>query len=184
MYKNSNDGKSSVSERDWTAATFACYKPGKALALTAGYCINGSPVPINTTYGFVEYYSKSANSGSLSHCHVLTINSQWKAGPLTVEQEAEGARSFDDGYYSGYCTLRLKAPLGRAVTLAPSLQYFSVWKDGQAQMNRDCLVLYPRLYVTKGKHQFSLGGKFEHREMTADCYHWIFKLPAYYRYTL
>ncbi|MCR5723483.1 MAG: hypothetical protein K6G80_00180 [Treponema sp.] len=178
-----------VEERDVTCAAFLQYKPSRAVTVSAGYCINGAPVPLNTTYKFVEDYSKSANQTDVAHSHIVTLNSSWKIGAFSIDQEAEGAKSFDERYYTGYGLLRAKLPplhLGTeaALSFAPSVQYFAVVKHGDSDAGRDSCTLYPRFYLEKGRHQLSFGAKFEHREMQADSYHWIFKLPAYYKYTL
>lgn len=173
-----------VEARDWTSAAFAQYKPAKWATLTAGYCINGAPVTTNTTFLFVEYYSKSANSEQLQHSHVVTLNSTWKLPLVTIEEEAEGAKSFDENFYSLYSTLRLKIPVGSYVTWLPAVQYFAVCKRDNADCNRESLVLYPRVQFESGRHLFSLGAKIEHRELESDSYHWIIKIPASYKYTL
>lgn len=183
-FKNSYDDEKSVSARDWTSAIFAQYKPDKMLTLTAGYCINGAPVPTNATFKYVELYNTKKNAPELQHSHVLTFNAVMHVGIVTVDEELEGAKSFDGGYYTLYTTLRASFPVAKWLKLQPTVQYFAVRKDADSTLDRDSLTLFPRIVLEKSHHQLMFGTKIEHRQMTADDYHWILKFPAYYRYTL
>lgn len=182
--KNSYDGKRSFSARDVTSALFAQYKPDSSLAVTAGYCINGAPVPTNTTFKFVEKYGGKGSPDALQHCHVLTFNSLVRLGGVTVDEAMEGAKSFDGGYYSFYATVRVSVPVTDWLSVQPAVWYFAVRNDENGSLDRDSLTLFPRVVFSKGAHQLIVGTKIERRQMTADDYHWILKFPAYYRYTL
>ena len=190
-FKNSYDDERSVSWRDWTSAIFAQYKPKfasdsvlKSLTLTAGYCINGAPVPTNATFKYVELYNTKKNAPELQHSHVVTVNTTIKISRITVDEEAEVAKSFDGGYYSLYSTVRVSVPVADWLKLQPTVQYFAVTNGNDSTRNRDSLTLFPRIVLENGPHQLMLGTKIEHRQMDADNYHWILKFPAYYRYTL
>ena len=176
-------GEHGVHIRDWTSAVFAQYKPSRAFSAAAGYTINGAPVTTNATFGFVEYYNKSANNADLAHSHIATLNATARLGAVAIAGEAEGASSFDAGYRSLYAALRLTVPASFVAKFQPAVQYFGVYGD-ERQKDRDCLVLYPRVVLENRHHQLMLGAKVEHREVSADRYHWIVKVPAYYRYTL
>ena len=173
----------SIEARSWTSAVFAQYKPSRAFTTAAGYTTNGAPVTTNATFGYVEFYNKSANNADLQHSHLITLNATARLAALTVAGEAEGGASFDGGYRSLYTGLRVTVPVATLIKLQPAVQYFGIYGDNR-EKDRDCLVLYPRVVVEQGQHQFMLGAKIEHREMTSDSYHWIVKIPAYYRYTL
>lgn len=182
--KNSYDGSSSFSARDLTGAVFAHYKPDNMFALTAGYCINGAPVPTNTTFKYVERYGSKDSPDELRHCHVLTCNALLRWGNVTVDEAMEGAKSFDGGYYSFYTTVRVSVPVADWLSVQPAVWYFAVRNDGNGSLDRDSLTLFPRVVLKKGPHQLMLGTKIERRQLTSDDYHWIFQFPAYYRYTL
>ena len=178
-------GKLFQDERDYTASFFAQFKPSAAVSLSGGYTINGVAMTTSSSFKHVSNY----NTADLKNSHILTLITRWriKNGDwlnLSIEQEAEGAKSFDNDYYSAYGALRLKQRISGPLSLYPQVMYYSIFNREDASKDRNSLVVYPRFSLEKGRHYFVVGFELEHREMEENLYHWIWSVPFYYKFTL
>ncbi|MBR4629232.1 MAG: hypothetical protein IKO57_02150 [Treponema sp.] len=172
-------------ERDYTASFFVQYKLGALATLSGGYTINGTALTTSSSFKHVENY----NTSELSHSHILTFISRWKIKSgsflnLSVEEEAEGAKSFDGEYYSAYGALRFKQNIAGILNAYPQIMYYSIFNRDDASKDRNSLVIYPRFTLEKGRHYFVAGFQLEHREVAEDSYNWIWSIPFYYKFTL
>ncbi|MBR1615776.1 MAG: hypothetical protein IJ673_09905, partial [Treponema sp.] len=109
-------------ERDYTASFFVQFKPGAAVSLSGGYTINGVAMTTSSSFKHVSNYSTS----DLKNSHIITLITRWRIRNgewlnLSIEQEAEGAKSFDNGYYSAYGALRLKQRISGPLSLYPQV---------------------------------------------------------------
>jgi len=183
--KSVDYGKLFQDERDYTASFFAQFKPSAAVSLSGGYTINGVAMTTSSSFKHVSNYS----TADLKSSHILTLITRWriKGGDwlnLSIEQEAEGAKSFDNGYYSAYGALRFKQKIAGILNAYPQIMYYSIFNREDASTDRNSLVVYPRFSLEKGRHYFVAGFELEHREMEENLYHWIWSVPFYYKFTL
>ncbi len=183
--KSVDYGKLLRDERDYTASFFAQFKPSAAVSLSGGYTINGVAMTTSSSFKHVSNY----NTADLKNSHILTLITRWRIRNggwlnLSIEQEAEGAKSFDNGYYSAYGALRLKQRISGPLSLYPQVMYYSIFNREDASKDRNSLVVYPRFTLEKGRHYFVAGFELEHREMEENLYHWIWSVPFYYKFTL
>ncbi len=172
-------------ERDYTAAFFAQFKPSRTFSIGGGYTINGNPVNTSSSFKHVANY----NTADLAYSHVLTLISRVKIQSgewlnLSVEAEGEGAKSFDNDYYSAYGALRFKQNIAGILNAYPQIMYYSIFNRENASYDRDSLVIYPRLSLEKGRHYFVAGFQAEHREVSENSYDWIWSIPFYYKFKL
>lgn len=178
-------GKLFQDERDYTASFFAQFKPSAAVSLSGGYTINGVAMTTSSSFKHVSNYSTS----DLKNSHIITLITRWRIRNggwlnLSIEQEAEGAKSFDNGYYSAYGALRFKQKIAGILNAYPQVMYYSIFNREDASKDRNSLVVYPRFSLEKGRHYFVAGFELEHREMEENLYHWIWSVPFYYKFTL
>lgn len=171
--------------RDYTSSINALYKPNKNITVSAGYAINATPMTTSVSFKRVENYKTPA----LNHSHILSLVSKWKIKSgdwlnLTIDEEMEGAKAFDEDIYSFYGALRFKQNIHGILNFYPSILYHTIFDRNNASYDRNSLTIYPRFTLEKGKHYFIIGTQFEHREVKENEYNWIWSIPFYYKFTL
>lgn len=180
-YNSAGDGDAdSNGVKDWTSAFVLQYEVTPGLTMSAGYTFNGDAVTADSSYQYVANY----NTVQLLHMHAASLVSTLKTDTILLEEETEYGVSFDDSYTSLYGALRIQFPITDIVSAKPAFQYFAVWNRNDSCASRDSIVLYPRLVLSKGKNDVSLGAQFEYREIADDTRKWGWELPFYYKYTL